>query len=301
MMKNLLANDTVQIEILNACVNQCANCSRHVGHHSKPYFMSFDIFQKAVDSMVEFPFMTGITGGEPLIHPEFESFCKYISSKIEPDRLGLWTTFPKGYEHYREIICSTFGHIFLNDHTRADVYHHPGLVASREVVPYDDILFQYVNTCWAQAAWSPSINPKGAFFCEIAAALSILFEGSDGWPVTPKWWWRTPKDYTSQIEEFCPQCGFCVPLQRRSSVETVDDISPGNLERLKDKSPKIKNGNYIISDLKLIEKRYELPLAAYKDLKYRNKIADRYGIFLVLNNKNFLSPYLKKNFNKDSV
>jgi len=73
------------------------------------------------------------------------------------------------------------------------------------------------------------------------------------------------------------------------------------LERLKDKSPKIKNGNYIISDLKLIEKRYELPLAAYKDLKYRNKIADRYGIFLVLNNKNFLSPYLKKNFNKDSV
>lgn len=71
------------------------------------------------------------------------------------------------------------------------------------------------------------------------------------------------------------------------------------MERLKDKSPKIKNGK--ISDLKLIEKRYELPLAAYKDLKYRNKIADRYGIFLVLNNKNFLSPYLKKNFNKDSV
>ncbi len=296
-MKSVFDNDTIQIEITNACVLSCANCTRFVGHHLKPYFMPFDQFRDAVDSMEGYPYMTGIMGGEPLLHPEFEKMCDYAVSKLGRRHLGLWTCFPKGYERYREVICRSFDHIFLNDHTRTDIYHHPFLVAAEEMIPHAGRMFLMINECWAQVSWSASINPRGAFFCEIAAALSMLFDLGKGWKVEKEWWMRTVKDYTSQIEQFCPKCGGAMPLKRRKSTDDFDDISPGNLKRLKGRSRKIDAGRYVVSDLKPIPEECMEPLASYKDEHYRARIADRYGIFLVLNDLRFQTPYLKKDFN----
>lgn len=209
--------------------------------------------------------------------------------------MGLWSCFPKGYEHYREIICETFGNIFLNDQSRPDIYHAPILVAAEEVIPDKKDMFLAIDHCWLQNSWSASINPKGAFFCEIAAAMSLLFNGSDGWKVEPDWWKRTVKDYREQIEEFCPKCGVALSLPRRASIDGRDDISLKNLERLKGKSLKIDAGKYVVSDLKTAVNPE--PMAAYKDEDYRAKIADRYGIFLVNNEKGFQVPYLKKTMN----
>ena len=259
--------------------------------------MTYDEFTAAVDSMVGYPKMVGVMGGEPLLHPEFESFCRYIASKIPKNQLGLWTSFPKGYEKYREIIAETFYHVFLNDHTREDIFHHPGLVASEEVAKDENEMWQWIDHCWAQESWSASINPRGAWFCEIAASMSVLFDEGKGWDVKQGWWWRTPKDFKEQIEQFCPKCGFCVPLHRRKSTETIDDISPKNFERLKDKSLKIKRGLYKIHNLQTINKGDQEKLAAYKELSYRDKIAARYGIFLIINEMNFWSPYLVPNWN----
>jgi len=294
-MRSVFDNDTIQIEITNACVLSCANCTRFCGHFYKPYFMKFDQFKQAIDSMVGYPYMTGLMGGEPLLHPEFEKFCDYAFEKLGKRHLGLWTCFPKGYEKYREVICRTFDHIFLNDHTRSDIYHHPFLVAAEEMIADRKRMFLLINECWAQSSWSASINPKGAFFCEIAASLSLLFDGSKGWEVEPEWWTRTVKDYTSQIEEFCPQCGGGLPLSRRLSIDKVDDISPGNLKKLQGKSKKIDAGKYIVSDMKPVECMQ--PMASYKEEDYRARIADRYGIFLVINDLHFQTPYLKKSFN----
>lgn len=293
-MRTIIDSDTVQIEITNSCINSCSNCTRFCGHFRKPYFMSFEQFKEAVDSMKGFPKMVGIMGGEPLLHPDFFKFCKYLSlSRILPkEQLGLWSTFPKGYEHYREIICETFGNIFLNDHSRSDIFHSPILVAAEEVISDRRDMFLAIDHCWLQESWSASINPKGAFFCEIAAAMSMLFDGSDGWKVEPGWWKRTVKDYREQIEEFCPKCGVALALQRRASVDGRDDISPKNLERLKGKSRKIDAGKYVVSDLKPVANPE--PMAAYKDENYRAKIADRYGIFLAYNQKGFQVPHLKK-------
>jgi hypothetical protein len=252
--------------------------------------MSFEQFKQAIDSMVGYPKMTGIMRGEPLLHPEFEKFCNYAVSKIPKQQLGLWTSFPKGYERYREVICKTFYNVFLNDHTRSDVYHHPPLVAVEEVISDKNIMWQYIDHCWAQESWSASINPKGAFFCEIAASMSLLFNEDKAWKVEPNWWYRIPKDFTEQMETYCPKCGFPVPLKRRASTETVDDISPGNLKRLKGHSLKIDRGEYIVSDLKMVAKPE--PMASYKDERYRNGIAKKYGVFLVINEKQFWSPYL---------
>jgi hypothetical protein len=315
-MRPVFDNDTIQIEITNACVLNCANCTRFVGHR-KPYFMEWDQFRQAVDSMVGYPYMTGIMGGEPLLHPQFEKFCDYAVQKLGWEHLGLWSCFPAGYEKYREVVCRTFGHIFLNDHTRPDIYHHPFLVAIEDAVPNKDDMFLMIDHCFFQRSWSASINPMGAYFCEMAASLSILLGGNSAWKVEPKWWLRINKDYGSQIEEFCPKCGgalyvveeqiSCGKLQQRvvgisprSSLEKIDDISPSNLKRLKGKSTKIDSGKYKMSDMKMVEINNHM--AAYKDADYRAHIADRYGIMLVQNtifgeNKIFLSPYLKKESN----
>jgi len=294
ILKAIWDNDTIQIEVTNHCVRQCANCSRHVGHHQEPFFMDFEFFKQCVDSLVGTKCMIGLQGGETLLHPDFEKMCEYASSKFPKEQLGLWTTFPKGFEKYREIICNTFYHIFLNDHTRDDIYHHPGLVAIEEIIKHRKLMWAVIDKCWAQQCWSASINPNGAFFCEIAAALSILFNKGKGWKVEPEWWFRTPKDFTEQIEEFCPKCGFAINISRRISTDDIDDISPLNYELLKDTSPKIKSGKYKIHNLQTTQELE--PLASYKDMEYRTRIANRYGIFLILNEYNFLTPYLRKNF-----
>jgi len=291
-MKSLFNMDTIQIEITNACILSCSNCTRFCGHHYKPYFMSFDKFRQAVDSMVGYPKMTGFMGGEPLLHPEFEKFCEYALSKIPKEQLGLWTCFPDGKEKYREVICNTFGNIFLNDHTRNDIYHCPILVAADEMIEHKGRMFMLINDCWLQNAWSAAINPKGAFFCEIAASMSILFETDKAWKIEKEWWMRTPKDFKEQIEEYCPKCGCAMPLLRRASVDGRDDISQKNLERLKGKSKKIDRGEYVISDCKPQAVLQEM--ASYKDPDYRNNIAARYGIYLMINEKGFLSPILRK-------
>lgn len=297
-MKSIVDNDTVQIELTNICNNRCANCTRFVGLVEKPFLMNFSTFKGAIDSFAGFPKMVGFTGGDPLLHPEFEKFCNYASSKIPKEQLGLWTCFPKGKEKYREVICNTFGNIFLNDHSRNDIYHHPFLVAAKDVIPNKNEMFVTVDKCHFQQAWSPSINPRGAYFCEMAASFSMLFpDTSDGWKVERGWWWKTPKDYTSQIEEFCQRCGGALFLRRRSSTESnVYDISESNLLHLKECN--IDPGNYVLHNLQQVREDEQEPLAAYKDQTYRDHIARRYGIFLSTNMQCFNEPHLLKDFSE---
>ncbi len=49
-------------------------------------------------------------------------------------------------------------------------------------------LLHQTEHCWVQESWSATINPKGAFFCEVAGAMADLFDGPDGWKVEPNWW-----------------------------------------------------------------------------------------------------------------
>lgn len=295
-MKMPMDMDTVQIEITNACIHSCSNCTRFCGHHSHPYFMSFEKFKQAVDSMEGFPNMTGFMGGEPLLHPQFEKFCEYALSKIPRKQLGLWSCFPEGYEKYRDVIVNTFGNIFLNDQSRTDIFHCPILVAAEDMIPKKERIFLMAEHCWLQNAWSASINPRGAFFCEVAAAMAILFDMDKGWKVEKEWWLRTPKDFKEQIEEYCPKCGCAMPLIRRSSIDGRDDISPSNLKRLKGKSKKIDQGKYVMSDCLPHLEFEQQKMAAYKDMDFRNQIAARYGIYLMLNDKGFLEPVLRQSF-----
>jgi hypothetical protein len=123
-------------------------------------------------------------------------------------------------------------------------------------------------------------------------------ENTEAWDVEPNWWWRTPKDFTKQIEKWCPRCGFAVNLERRISTDEIDDISISNYERMKNYSKKIKQNKYRISDLKIVSLEETKNLASYKDFDYRNKIASRYGIYLTINDQCFWTPHLIENYVK---
>lgn len=296
-MRSIRAMETVQVEITNACIRQCSNCTRLVGHFEKPYFMPFDQFTAAVNSLVDYAdqsgqraHLIGVMGGEPLLHPEFEKFCEYLRSKVAWEKTGLWSAFPPGKEHLADIVAQTFGNIFLNDHSRDDVLHQPVLVGASEICQDPDDMWTAIDDCWVNKFWSAAVNPNGAYFCEVAAAMGMLL-GIKGWEVEPGWWKKAPIDYHDQMRIFCYMCGAAFPLKKRASVEGIDDVSPKWVERLKRISPKVNDGKYQVHDLQIFEDKR--PTATYKDIDWRKKIAARYDLGLVLNDKFFLSPYVK--------
>lgn len=292
-MRPLLDMDTIQIEITNACVLQCANCTRLVGHSKKPFFMEMDFFVNAVDSLSNFPKMIGIMGGEPLLHPHFEEMSFYLHSKVPKERCGLWSTFPKSKKHYAPLIEKVYGNVLLNDHTLDGLFHTPILVSGKECIRDDFAMWYYIDHCWIQNSWSASITPKGAFFCEVAAAMDMVFKDDGGWPIVQDWWKKTPKDYTEQMERFCVRCSVPYPLKGRLDTDHIDDISYKNYKELKALgSPKIEKGRYHLYTEGLLTQNVE-----YNNFRqgydYFNQIAAKYGMHLKKNNNGYLQPVLK--------
>ncbi len=305
-MKSILDVECLQICTTNACVLECANCTHLVGHHKKPYMMTLDEFKKVVDSLEGYPNLIGMIGGEVLLAPWFAEQARYLRSKFPREQLGLWSVFPDGekYVKHRDVIVECFGNILLNDHAVPNIFHAPMLVASGEYFETPEELHAAASACWVQNAWSPGITPKGGYFCEVAAEIHHLFDGPNGWDVSEKdWWKRTPKDYASQIDFACSKCGGCLPLERRSSQDNRCDVSEGNVKLLAGKSRKVDQGKVVIhkkGEFKIDRNEIDPNTGAsrypdqspYKDAQYRQRIASRYGILLVMNKRGYWEPTL---------
>ncbi|MBN2301449.1 MAG: radical SAM protein [Lentisphaerae bacterium] len=253
-MKPLYKAWLIQIEITNACTHQCANCTRFVGHHRKPYFMELAMVERAIDSLAGFRGGIGIMGGEPTLHPEFPEICAMLRRKVSVEKCGLWTSGYK-WEEYKDIIKDTYKlGVYYNDHSDPEQRHQPVLVAIDEVIDDKNLMWRLIDDCWIQKKWSPSINHKGGFFCEVAAAQDILLDGPGGYPLDPGWWDKTPEQFQDQVKRYCVRCSGALPMLRPSNQERKDLISPANYERLKAlNSPKILRGDYEIWDRKLDE------------------------------------------------
>lgn len=275
---------TIQIDITNACIHQCSNCTRMCGHHKKNFFMDWNTFKAAVDSLKDYEGTIGIMGGEPTLHPEFERFVRYLGDNIgikkEPTAFikpasnfihrlrneeiskyemyettqgnrpkipgaGLWSTITEKYFEFFELIQDTFRFQSINDHMFPS-FHQPVLVTRKELGITDDEWIVLRDNCWVQNEWSATITPKGAFFCEIAGALDMLFDGPGGWPIEPGWWKREPDEFGQQLQ-WCELCGLALNTCSRNANDGIDDMSPVMYEKLKkQESPKLKSGKYRI-------------------------------------------------------
>lgn len=272
-MKALENMKVMCIDITNACAHNCSNCSRFCGLHAKPFFMDSETFSRAVDSMMGFKGVVGIIGGEPTLHPKFEEFIEYYASRIsEPRpysfvrqpvksfgiyhgiikyqrgrRRGLFSSLGRGYYRHFEQIQDVFPYQSVNDHQCVNT-HQAFLITRKELGIPDDEWFKLRDNCWIQNLWSGSITPKGAFFCEVAAALDMLFDGPGGWPIEPGWWKRKPADYTDQLH-WCEMCSVALKVPTMEASRQIDIVSPLMLERLKKiNGPKIRKNQFVVFD-----------------------------------------------------
>ena len=260
----------IQIDITNACINRCSNCTRFCGHHTKPFFMDFETFKKAVDSFEGYEGCVGIIGGEPTLHPELEKFIDYlrekrIGTKLNLSRrpiknmqehiykylnnscskIGFWSSLNNGYYRNFEVINDSFDWQLLNDHNNKCL-HQAILMSRKDLGISDEEFIKRRDNCFAQNTWSATITPKGAFFCEIAGALDMLFNGPGGWAIEKGWYNRKPEEFGEQLN-WCELCSLCLDVPQRISCEDIDDVSPTLLEKLKEiNSPKIKQGKYCV-------------------------------------------------------
>lgn len=272
-MKSPADMKIVMIDITNACHHACSNCTRFCGQHPKPFFMDVDFFKKAVDSMAGFPGIVGIIGGEPSLHPHFEEMMDYYASRVPEPRpkaflgtptasfkdygrlvrymrgrkRGLFSALGPGYYKNFEKIQDIFPYQSLNDHQSISM-HQAILVTRKELGIPDEEWFKLRDSCWIQNIWSATITPKGAFFCEIAASMDMLFDGPGGWPVEPGWWKRTPADFGEQLN-WCESCSVSLTMPANNANDDTDIVSPVMLERLKKvNGPKMQKNQFIILD-----------------------------------------------------
>ena len=273
---------TIQIELTNACHHSCSNCTRLCGHHKEPFFMDFETFKRAVDSLEGFEGTIGMMGGEPTLHPEFTRFTEYLNEHTleENRKTENWFVYPQRYFgraiHEQELvnkvpvscdngkregikgmgIWSAMGRNFKKNYEliqdtykkemlndhNNQILHQPVLVTRKELGISDEEWLKLRENCWINRNWSASITPKGCFFCEIAATLDRIFDGPGGWPIEKGWWRRGEKDLEDQLH-WCELCGIPLNTFSRDSREEVDDVSPVLYDMLKKvNSPKIQKG-----------------------------------------------------------
>ena len=227
--------DLIQIEITNKCTRTCANCTRLIGHHKEPFFMTLEQIETAIKSLDGFEGNIGLMGGEPTLHPQFTEVLKIYRKLIpEKKRRQFWTSGYK-WEEYKKDIERTFLpiNISYNDHSKkVPGWHQPLLVAIEEVVEDPKLRWGFIDNCWVQNRWSASITPKGAFFCEVAAAHAHLSPKlGEGIPVVPGWW--KGKGICETQKFICNKCSGCLPLPGIYENHGNEDlVSPGNYAKL---------------------------------------------------------------------
>ena len=265
---------TIQVEITNSCIHHCSNCTRFCGLHEKNFMMSMDEFRKAVDSLKDFKGIIGVMGGEPTLNPHFPEMIQYLH-EVRPEgkksagllaptkdfnqfhqsnwndtrraRRGLWSALGNRYYENLEAISDIFPYQCLNDHKNTGL-HQALLIPRKELGISDEEWIPLRDACWIQNEWSASITPKGAFFCEIAAALDMLFDGPGGWPVEPDWWKRTPEEFGDQLH-WCEMCSAALAVPRIEGNLETDFVSPAIWEKLKNrKAWKIINNRCCVFD-----------------------------------------------------
>ena len=258
-MKPIYEMYICNIDITNYCDKACPYCIRYLRHlrPDKQYFMSLDEFEKALDSMVGWPGQIGICGGEPTLHPKFPQICEIINdykAKNPGSRFQMFTAHTENFKRYHSLLQGTFCHVPLNEHTdyqKSVCLHQPSTVAIGEVIKNKKLMESLIDDCWVQRTWAPSINRRGAFFCEVAGSMSTVIDGPPGYPIERGWWDKTPEQFKDQRDAYCHKCGMCLPMDRDLLGSDIEQFTPKLLAEFK----RCKAKRTSVKDVKVINNK----------------------------------------------
>jgi hypothetical protein len=239
----------IQIHVTRACDLACFHCTQGSQLAGKTGFMPPDKFEQAVLSLADYFGVIGVFGGNPALSPHFPAYCEILRRHIPKKRCGLWCNNINGHG---AVARNTFNphHSNLNVHMSQaafdefkrdwpeskplgmkDSRHSPPFVAMQDMdyLPFPDgsvrenteeNRWELIAGCDVNQNWSAMIcvfrGELRAFFCEIAAAQSILHQWEPEYPdtgmaVEPGWWSRPTADFINQIRQHCHGCG--VPMR----------------------------------------------------------------------------------------
>lgn len=216
-----------QIDITNHChIGNCLYCSRYERHipKDKKYFMSVEEVEKAVLSYEGFESPIGLIGGDPLLHPKFTEICEMLLKHNKKEKYGLWTSINPKTSKYKDIILNTFGFVAFNEHNsvqQESCKHQPLTLALVDMVKNEELRKELTEQCYFRLKWCGTVNPNGAFHCEIAGSIAYLL-GYTGWPIEKGWY---NKDWHEQYY-LCELCGGCIPQERQLIGNKKQKISP---------------------------------------------------------------------------
>ena len=244
-MKLIKDKKSILIDITNSCINKCANCMRFCQLNNNPYFMNLHDVKNAIDSLDNWNGQISIMGGEPLLHPFFKEIMKYLQTKYKkkygffrypisdiydyalntmPDnngKLRLFTSVPKQFYDYFEDIDDTFHSLRCNDHSNY-TNHFTTMVYYKDLGISDEEFIKQSKNCWVNNDCGAVINNHGAFFCEMAGAMDMLYDGNTGFKVQKDWWKET--SYQKQMY-WCQFCGARLGLPMAMDNENITYMS----------------------------------------------------------------------------
>lgn len=247
-------NDIIQIVVTTACdIYTCSNCTQLLPFRKDYKHMSVKCFLKAVKSLVDWPGVVSLFGGNPCSHPQFPELCQILEQYIQPqNRRGLWTNNLLGHGAVARRTFYPDGRFNLNVHKSIEAAVEIGewlpsrLIRSsvREHSHHGPILCDYRDlkmgkrqwdelreSCDINQKWSAAIvqdtgeNPV-AYFCEVAAALDGVRGDHHGVPVFPGWWKAPMVHFQHQVKGCCDQgCGVPLKLNGHLDDDRTYDVT----------------------------------------------------------------------------
>ena len=242
----------LQIWVTRACDKKCFHCTQNSQFGGKAEFITPEQYEQALDSIQGYFGVVGMFGGNPALHPQFDTLCEILRSKVPYEQRGLWCNHPKGKG---SIMSATFNPSVsnLNVHESEDAWnefltdwpetrkvlgknlkgldhdsrHGPPLVAMQDVITSEEERWDKIINCDINKYWSAMIcvfrKELRAYFCELAGAQAMLHQWSSdyndtGHPIpdtglpVTPGWWRKP--LTEFAEQIKLHCHACgIPLK----------------------------------------------------------------------------------------